>query len=472
MMPRTKIICTTGPSVNSDAKIEALVKNGMSLIRINCSHGTPQSRLPEIDRIRRIEKKLKLPIGIMLDLQGPKLRVGVLPEPIMLKQDELWKLSPTANLCVSKKIIPVDFKGIASAVKIGSDLYMDDGLIHTQVVKKRGKDVWIRIKHGGILASRKGINIPDYSAKHFILNKKDKEDLVEGLKYQPAFVAISFVRSAKDIWDVRKFISQQNPNSYPLVIAKIEKPEAVKNMDAIIEVSDGILVARGDLGIELNPEMVPVVQKQLIEKCRFAKKPVIIATQMLDSMRINPRPTRAEVSDVASAIYAGADAVLLTGETSSGKYPVQTCAMMRKILEQVESHMAEKSYRKMPKHYNLKQDYEVFLLNTIQLAEDVGAKAIMLMTKQGIMTKTISKLHPPLPVFSLASNPVAYRQLTLYWGVFPLELKRTKIKIEMRIKRGIEILKKRKVIKPTDRVVFVYRDYLSNNLNLKMMVVD
>jgi len=405
-MIRTKIICTAGPTVDSDDKIEALVRKGTSIIRLNCSHGNYKSRLKHIKSIRRIEKKLDKPIGIMLDLQGPKLRVGDLKQIMYLHSNDVWQLSYGEPANEAKKIISIGFKNLPNAVSVGGRIYMDDGLIRTVVVKKNKKDVWVKILHGGPLDSHKGINIPYYKGKIPILRKKDKDDLIWGLKHGVEFVALSFVRNANDIIKLKKFIKKHSKDHIPLVIAKIEKPEAVTNMDEIIDVSDGILVARGDLGIELSLQKVPVVQKQLIEKCRLKKKPVIIATQMLDSMRLHPIPTRAEVSDVASAIYAGADSLMLTGETSSGKYPILAANMLHNIIKEVEDHMIQKIFRKTPRDFGLTTLYEAFLFNVMQLADDIQAKAIVMLTRRGVLTKIISKFHPKQPIFSQPQYPL------------------------------------------------------------------
>lgn len=467
MKIRTKIICTAGPSVDSDDAIRSMVKHGMSILRINCSHGDEKFRNITMERVRRIEKELQTPVGVMVDLQGPKLRVGDLPEPFLLHQSDEWTFSIKEPANLANKIIPTSFRKLPDAVEVGSRIYLNDGLIRTEVLKKSAHSVTVKILHGGFLESRKGMNIPHYRGRLSILNSKDKADLLWGLKNDVDFVAVSFIRSAEDVQVVRKFISKHAPNKHPLVIAKIEKPEAVDNMDAIIAESDGILVARGDLGIEMNLSKVPVIQKQLIEKCRFAKKPVIIATQMLDSMRTQPIPTRAEVSDVASAIYAGADVVMLTGETSAGKYPVKATEMMHHIISDVENHMVQKNFRKTPKDFDLTDYREAFLFNVMQIADDIDAKAIVMLAKRGQLTPIMSKFHPKQPVFSLASDVGAYRQLCLYWGVFPIE---TPMRVvERRIEHGIEVLKNSKLIKKKDRIVFVYWDYLSDNLNVKIV---
>lgn len=467
-MNRTKIICTAGPSVDSDEKLEALARQGMSLLRINCSHGNVASRLKYIHRVRRIEKKVGVPIGVILDLQGPRLRIGQLPQPFLLHENEVWEISSKKKADEKKRVIPIPFKKFSNSVKINGTIYMDDGLIRTRVIRKNHDSVWIKVLYGGFLSSAKGINIP-YEQGHFpILNDKDKQDLLWGLNHHVDYVALSFIRSADDIRTVKNFIHKQKPETKPLVIAKIEKPEAVQHMVEIIVVSDCILVARGDLGIELALEKVPVVQKQLIEMCRTQKKPVIIATQMLDSMRAHPIPTRAEVSDVASAIYAGADALLLTGETSSGKYPVQATTMLSKIISEVEHHLFYKTFRKKPEDFGLDSYQESFLFNAMQLASDVDAKAIVVLTRRGEMTQTLSKLHPRQPVFSLAGSLSLYRKFSLYWGVFPIEIPRRRI-IEGRIEEGLEILRAKKVIKKGDRLIFMFRDFQSENLNLKIV---
>lgn len=468
-MNRTKIICTLGPSVDSDDKIEELVACGMSVARLNCSHGSFESHARHIRRIRKIEKRVGKSIGIMLDLQGPKLRIGDLPKPFFLHRDEVWQLSVSRAPDEKRRVIPIRFAGLPKAAEIGQSIYLDDGLLQTTVLRKNADSLWVRIVHGGILDSRKGINVPLFRGKLPAMTAKDKKDLLWGLKQDVDFVALSFVRTPEDMTRLRKLVQKHCPKNPPLLVAKIEKPEAMERVASIIRVSDGVLIARGDLGIELLPESVPVAQKQIIEECRRQKKPVIVATQMLDSMRLNPRPTRAEVSDVASAIYEGVDAALLTGETSSGKFPVEACLMMQKIILEVESHMIQKTFRKTPAHFGVSALEDAFLFNSMQLADDISARAIVLLTRQGTLTKILSKFHPKQPIFSLASTPTTYRQLNLYWGVFPIEMPYKTV--EKRIETGIAILKRKKVTKKDDRLIFIYRDFRSGCLNLKIVEI-
>lgn len=456
-----------GPSVASEPKIAALAENGMSVVRFNCSHGTPAARASQLAMVRRVEKRLGRPIGVMVDLQGPKLRIGDLSEPFQLNPGDVWQFVHGTNADARKRVIPVPFR-LSEGVAADGLLYLNDGLICFKVERKNAERVWARVVHGGMLESRKGINIPFYRGRIQTLSAKDKADLAWALKHEADFVALSFVRHEDDIIGLRHLCARADGHR-PLIVAKIEKPEAVARMDAIIKESDGILVARGDLGIELKPETVPVVQKQLIERCRYFKKPVIVATQMLDSMRFNPIPTRAEVSDVASAIYAGSDAVLLTGETSNGKYPVETTAMMNRIVGEVENHMILKAFRKRPDDFGLSGPEEHFVFNVMQTADDLEAKAIVILNRRGLLTKVLSKLHPKQPVYSMALTRTAYRQLSLYWGVFPAEISNKNT--AKRIASVITLLKRRHTAKKNDRVLFVYRDYQTDNLNLKIVTV-
>lgn len=466
-MNRSKIICTAGPSVDSTAKLESLVKKGMAVIRINCSHGTHESWTRTVVLVREIEQRIGRPIGIMVDLQGPKLRIGDLPEPFVLHSGDVWQLSCRARADEGGKVIPVGFRDLPGSVDVNDQIFIEDGLIQTRVVKKNRDSVSVKIIHGGILESRKGINIPYYKGALSALGRKDLEDLRWALGQEVDFVALSFVRSPADILKLKKIIGHAKPKTTPLVIAKIEKPEAVERMDAIIHASDGVIVARGDLGIELAPEKVPVVQKKIIERCRYFSVPVIVATQMLDSMRVHPIPTRAEASDVASAIYAGADAVMLTGETSSGKYPVKATEIMNRIIGEVENHMIVKTYRKKPEDFGPQSYEQAFAFNVVQMADDINARAIVVLNRSGNMTKRISKIHPKQPVFSLSINATTYRQQSLFWGVFPLDMSQKAT--EKRIARAIEILKKKHGVKKSDRLLFVYRTFQAEDLNMTVV---
>ncbi len=468
-MNRTKIICTAGPSVDTPAQIEALVKNGMSVFRINCSHGTHAQYDRILKIVRGVEKKLGQTIAIMIDLQGPKLRVGDLPQPFTLRAGETWTLSGKGIADEKKKIIPIKIPDFAQSVAVGGKIFMDDGLIEVEVAKKLSDAITVKVLHGGHLNSRKGMNIPFYRGKLSAITAKDRADLVWGLGQNVDIVALSFVREAKDIVELKRLIGKRPTDRMPLTFAKIEKPEAVDNLEAIMLESDGILVARGDLGIELQQEKVPVVQKLIIEMCRKHKKPNIVATQMLDSMRFNPIPTRAEVSDVANTIFSAADAVLLTGETSSGKYPIEACATMNRIIGEVEGFLSGRSIIKRESDFNLSEYQETFLFHAIQMADKIDVRAIVMLTKQGQLIKVASKFHPKQPIYAMAPTMDLARKLAIYWGVHPISLGQKLV--EARMKAGTAMLKSQKVVKKGDRLLFIYRDYKSDDLNLKVTEV-
>jgi len=467
-MHRTKIICTAGPSVDSREQIEKLVLNGLSVFRINCSHGSYDKYEKALHILRSIEKKLHKTIAVMIDLQGPKLRIGDLPYPFTLNKGEHWTLSTVDGANEAKKVLPVKIKDFSQSVALGGRIFIDDGLIEVQVVKKHPTAVTVKVIQGGGLSSRKGMNIPFYRGKLSAISAKDRNDLKWGLKQGVDMVALSFVRQAKDIEDLKKLIGKKSHEKRPLIFAKIEKPEALENLDAIIEASDGILVARGDLGIELQQEKVPVAQKYIIERCRKFKKPNIVATQMLDSMRFNPIPTRAEVSDVANTIFSAADAVLLTGETSSGKYPIEACATMNRIIGEVEGYLSQRTFIKNPADFDLKENDELFLFHAIQMADKMNIKAIVMLTKQGRLIKVASKFHPKQPIYCLTPSQELARKLSIFWGVHPLYLPHHKI--EDRILSGQKILLNKKYIQKNDRLLFIYRDLKTTDLNLKIVV--
>jgi len=326
---RTKIVCTLGPSSNTLEGVENLFRAGMNVVRINFSHGTHEGHKKTIEYVRQISKKYKYSIPVLMDLQGPKIRVGQMKDGAqLLKEGSLVKIT-TEDVEGSSEVIPIDYKNLTSDAKEGNQILVDDGLLELKVIKKNETYLTAKVVVGGLIKSRKGVNLPDIDISMSSLTKKDIEDLEFGLSIGVDFVAMSFVRSARDVQDVISRIRAKKSNAG--IIAKIEKPEAVGVIDEIIEEADGIMVARGDLGIEIPSEQVPIVQKKIIDRCRVMGKPVITATQMLDSMIHNPRATRAESSDVANAVIDGTDAVMLSGETAAGKYPVEAVKTMVKL---------------------------------------------------------------------------------------------------------------------------------------------
>lgn len=333
---RTKIIATIGPASEKQAVLEEMMKAGMDVCRLNFSHGTLEHHTFLIKNIRRAAKKLKLAIAIMADLQGPRMRVGELPaDGMRLKQGDKVVLTCGQPL---KKEIPVTFPLFCQVLRPGNIVFFDNGLIELKVQKVSKGKIYCQVRIGGILKSKKGINLPASALKIPAMTPKDKKDLIFGLKQRVDFIALSFVTEAQDIKDLRDLIKQnKKPGVLPKIVAKIEKPAAVKNFPAILEEADEIMIARGDLGVEMPLAELPVIQKQLIGQCLKKSKPVIVATQMLESMINNPQPTRAEVSDVANAVIDRADALMLSGETAIGKYPVEAVKMMDKIIRETEA---------------------------------------------------------------------------------------------------------------------------------------
>ena len=336
MFNLTKIICTIGPSSGNPATVKRLMEAGMDVARLNFSHGTHENHLANINMIRQAAKELGCHTAILADLQGPKIRVSKLPDskPITLIDGAEVTMTTREN-CFGPDIIPTIYKNLPRDVKAGSTILLDDGLLELKVIEVKSEtDILCRVAKGGLLKEKKGINLPDASVSAPPVTEKDFEDLEFALNNGVDYVALSFVRHASDIENVKRFIHKKSMNTP--VVAKIERPEAVINIDSIIKAADAIMVARGDMGVELAPEKVPRIQKSIIHKCNLEGKPVIVATQMLESMISNPRPTRAEASDIANAILDGTDAIMLSGETASGSYPVESVKMMSAIAREVE----------------------------------------------------------------------------------------------------------------------------------------
>ena len=419
---RTKIVCTIGPSTNSREKIEELVKNGMNVARLNFSHGTHEDHARNIEYIRSVAKQYQESIAVLMDLQGPKIRVGQMEGGgQMLAKGAEVQLTPE-DVVGNNKRIPIDYEFLAEDARVGDRILLDDGLLEFRITGNDGKIITAEVVVGGFLKQRKGVNLPGVKLSIPSLTEKDIEDLHFGIEQGADIVAISFVRSANDIQELISIIRSKNSNA--AVVAKIEKPEAVENIDDIIEETDGIMVARGDLGIEIPSEKVPLVQKKIIEKCRSAGKPVITATQMLESMINNARPTRAESSDVANAVLDGTDAVMLSGETAAGAYPIKAVQAMHNICCSVEQG-AEYIYNSLKyrkPEWKEKQVVESISYSCVRIAADVDAKAIATITHSGNTARRIAKFRPGVPIFAFTESQKVRRQLNLVWGVKPVRL--------------------------------------------------
>jgi pyruvate kinase len=419
---RTKIVCTLGPSSNTMEGIENLYRAGMNVVRINFSHGSHEDHEKTIGYVRAVAKKHQYSIPVLMDLQGPKIRVGQMKDGAQLiKEGSLLTLT-SEDVEGDSSLVPIDYPNLAEDAKEGNQILIDDGLLELRIVKKDGEKLVATVVVGGLLKSRKGVNLPDVDITMSSLTEKDIEDLEFGLKVGVDFVAMSFVRSARDVQDVVSRVRAAGSNA--AVIAKIEKPEAVDVIDEIIEECDGIMVARGDLGIEIPSERVPLVQKKIIDRCRIAGKPVITATQMLDSMISNPRATRAESSDVANAVIDGTDAVMLSGETAAGKYPVEAVRTMSKIIRSVEENASSIYYSLLYRKpdWKEKQVIESLAYSCVTIAENIEAKAISTITHSGNTARRIAKFRPKVPIIAFTESRLVRRQLNLVWGVQSVRL--------------------------------------------------
>jgi len=412
---RAKIICTIGPASDSEAMLEQLMLNGMDVARLNFSHGSHESHLQNMERIRKVARRLNKPVAILMDLQGPKIRIGTFAEgPVTVKPGELFTIT-TEDVPGNQHIVSTSYQNLPRDVHPEDKILINDGLIQMRVQKTTDKEVFCEVVIGGILYDRKGINLPGVEISEPSLTNKDLSDLQFGLEHGVDYVALSFVRTAADIRDIK---TRMAGRAVP-VVAKIEKPEAVENIDAIIAESDAIMVARGDLGVEISAQKVPVVQKMIIEKCMRAGVPVITATQMLDSMMANPVPTRAEASDVANAVFDGTDAVMLSGETAFGKYPLESVAMMRDIIKEAgHGDYFRINPEKVFNHRPMSASRSVCHVANVS-ADDIGANYIVVFTESGFTAQIMSKYRPRVPVLALTMREVSYRKMALYWGIRP-----------------------------------------------------
>ena len=449
---RTKIVCTLGPSSNTFEGIEKLYHAGMNVVRINFSHGSHEDHKRTIGYVREVAQKHQYSIPVLMDLQGPKIRVGSMKDGgQFVERGSKVKLT-TENVEGTNEVIPIDYPNLAEDAIVGNQILVDDGLLELKIVEKNGSELTADVVVGGVLKSRKGVNLPDVDISMASLTEKDIEDLEFGLSVGVDFVAMSFVRSAKDVQDVISRVRAAGSNAS--IIAKIEKPEAVDVIDEIIEETDGIMVARGDLGIEIPSEKVPMVQKLIIDRCRSAGKPVITATQMLDSMINNPRATRAESSDVANAVMDGTDAVMLSGETAAGKYPVEAVKAMDKIIRSVEENSDRLyyslNYRKP--EWKEKQVVESLAYSCVTIASHVEAKAISTLTHSGNTARRIAKFRPRVPIVAFTESKIVRRQLNIVWGVESVRLEEL-FDTDSSVKMMEKYLENNGLVEKNDRVI-------------------
>jgi pyruvate kinase len=418
---RAKIICTIGPSCNTEAGLRALMRLGMDVARLNFSHGTHEEHGRVIERLRRVAQQEKRTICILQDLQGPKIRTGELKGhvSIMLRTGSKVTITPR-KVEGTASLLSTTFTGLADEVGPGVRILLSDGLIELRVTTVRGRDVVCKVVNGGLLGEHKGINLPGMALSVPALTKKDRVDLKFGLQHGVDMLAVSFVRSAADVRMAKRAIADQG--SEVPVIAKLEKPQALEQLEEILDVADGVMVARGDLGVEMPPEKVPVIQKHVIRRSAKWRKPVIIATQMLESMIENPRPTRAEASDVANAIFDGTDAVMLSAETATGLHPKEAVAMMSRIVVEAEQNMRGPLRRQRRERHALGVA-ETICESIAHAAEDLHMAAIAVFTETGNTARMISKQRPNAAIYAFSHVLWVCNRMNLFWGIEPLRSK-------------------------------------------------
>ena len=451
-MKKTKIVCTMGPNTDNREIMKELALNGMDVARFNFSHGDHAEHKHRLEILESVREELGIPIASLLDTKGPEIRTGKLKDgkKVTLKEGDLYTLT-TEEIVGDETRGYINYAGLAEDVKPGDRILIDDGLIELHVRKVNGTDIVCRIENGGELGEKKGVNVPGVRVKLPALTDKDKEDIRFGVDAGFDFVAASFVRNADAIREIREILDEKG--SAMQIIAKIENEEGIENIDSIIEASDGIMVARGDMGVEIPAEKVPHIQKMIIRKCNLACKVVITATQMLDSMIRNPRPTRAEVSDVANAVYEGTDAVMLSGETAMGSYPIEAVRMMSQIAEESEKYLDYMFYqRRKVSAENLRNISNTVCYSSVATASDLEAPVIVAPSVSGFTTRMLSKWGPKALIAGLSPSMTAVRQMQLYWGVKPFHAKRAE-STDALLFASVELLKEKGIVKEGEIVV-------------------
>lgn len=452
-MKKTKVVCTMGPNTNDRELMRKLIQNGMDVARFNFSHGDHEEQKGRMDMLKELREEEHATTAILLDTKGPEIRTGVLKDgkKIKLETGKTFTLT-TEDIVGDENKVSITYKGLAEDVSEGKIILIDDGLIGLKVIEKTDKEIHCEIINGGELGEKKGVNVPGVPVRLPAITEKDKEDIKFGAEQGIDFIAASFVRNAECILEIKAYLKSLGAPYIP-IIAKIENEEGISNIDEIIRAADGIMVARGDLGVEIPAEELPYLQKMMIQKCNDQFKTVITATQMLDSMMRNPRPTRAEVTDVANAVYDGTDVVMLSGETANGKYPVEALKMMAHIVEETESHMNGDFYEKR----TVSDDNRHNISNAVSYAsvataESLDAAVIIAPSISGYTARMLSKWHPSTKLVGMSPSISAVRKMMLYWGVTPFQAKRAE-STDTLIENSIDILKENGIVKTGDIAV-------------------
>ena len=470
-MRSTKIICTMGPNTDKKTVMKSLVKNGMNVARFNFSHGDHEEQRERMNLLKNVREELDRPVAILLDTKGPEIRTGLLEggKKVTLREGSEFILY-TEEMTGNETGCCVTYPGLAKDVKPGDRILIDDGLIELKVKQIKSGNIVCHVENGGELGERKGVNVPNVKVKLPAVTEKDIDDILFGIQQDIDFIAASFIRSAKGVKEIRKIL-KENHAEHISIIAKIENAEGVENIDEIIEASDGIMVARGDLGVEIPAQEVPHIQKMIIKKCNERYVPVITATQMLDSMIRNPRPTRAEVADVANAIYDGTDAVMLAGETAAGKYPVEALKMMNEIAENTEQYVDYEKYIHHRTMYEQSKISSAIGIASVRTARNIGAACIVTPTMSGKTARLISNFRPSMPIYAVTPNEMVQHKMQLYWGVIPLKgyIKDTTENI---IVNAMETIKRKRLVKKGQTVVITAGDPATNNTKAEGRVTN
>lgn len=448
---RTKIVCTMGPNTDNRDLLVGLAKEGMDIARMNFSHGDHEEQKRRMDLVKSVREELGKPIAILLDTKGPEIRTGVLKEDSVILEDGQTFILTADEIEGDANRVSITYKELIHDVEPGNTILIDDGLLGLTVTEISGNNIICRVENGGKLSSRKGINVPNVKVNLPAITEKDKEDIIFGIQQGIDFIAASFVRDASAVNEIRAILKDYQAEDIG-IISKVENQEGVANIDEIIAVSDGIMVARGDLGVEIPEEEVPFIQKRLIQKCNDAFKPVITATQMLDSMIRNPRPTRAEVTDVANAIYDGTDAIMLSGETAMGKYPIEAVRTMANIAAATETHLDYDAIMEYKKAYRHRGISSAVSYSAVTTAMNLNAKCIIASTVSGFTARIVSKFKPDCQIIGLSPNEKAIRRMQIYWGVTPYLTMQASTTDEL-LELGVKTVKEKELAKDGDIVV-------------------
>lgn len=466
---KTKIVCTIGPATESEESLTKLLKAGMNVMRLNFSHGDFAEHLGRVKNLKLASEKTGITAATLQDLAGPKIRIGTFKtESIILKEGSKFTIT-TDSIEGDEHKVSVNYPNFAKEVAKGHIVYLHDGRKKLEVLEVKGNDVICKVIVGGEIKGKRGVNLPDSDISISSLTEKDKKDLEFGIKNKVDFVALSFVRHASDIIELRELLKKAK--SQAKIIAKVETPQAIKNIDEIIALSDGVMVARGDLAIEVPAEQVPALQKMIIKKCNEAGKPVITATQMLESMIKSPVPTRAEVSDIANAIIDGTDAIMLSEETTLGDFPIEAVEVMSRVAESIEATIINQHLLRRVLHAELQEVGESVTASVVKTANRIAAKYIVCLTQSGSSARLVSRFKPSQPIFVFTPNEVTFRQSILSSGTYPVLVNKF-----AHVSDAVEVirqfLKTKKLVVAGDKVVLTCGSPFGKNINTNMMLVE